>query len=767
MRKRFVPGAVGVVLAALSVAAISPGVGAQESQNEAGVGELDGEVRVVARRIADGRTEFAPQHRPADGEWVEVLVPGPRLLPTGVEFGGWLAGGEVTLNLAPGPAGDTVEEIRVRIVMRPLADGRIEFGLQQRRAGGRWGEHLLPPRRFLPARPTIGRWLSSSPLTLRAERFDGFTVGGGSRSGNTLIAAAQDRTCAVRPTGGVTCWGRDGLLHRLSVASLDDVLAVSTSAAVSRALHTCVLHGDGAVSCWGPGSLGQLGQGDTVSHYLPVKIPELTDAVALAAGDAHTCVVHSDGGVSCWGSGTLGQMGDGSEEQRNAPQRVPGLEDVATIAAGSHSTCGVHTDGSLSCWGWGATTHKGYLSPTRVGGLGPVASVSIGWGHACVVRTDGRVDCWLFSDTVWPQEVAGIDDAVAVAAGIGGNCVLHRDGGVSCWGENNAAGQLGNGSTDPLSRPERVVGVTDAVAITRSVETPDGEAHACAVHGDGSVSCWGGNTFGQLGDGTLEDRMTPTRVAVPAAIPAEGVPTDPDHLLRTWVDAVVEEQEATFPWLREAWDLVREQSFLVGSSEYGGAASTSCSLINGSYSCRGLDMNITDASAATVVHELAHVYDFTTGLAPRRAWGAVQLYFAASHPECFTKSSLGAGVEILADTMEHLVLPEASLSYYNTTGRDEAIFDSPGCPTLPEEPSLEAEEVVLAGLAGEIPDWYTQNITNGAELWAALRRAPSVRMLANLAGEFGGLCTSSWFALPLDVERLPSEGTNPFRDGGC
>ena len=36
-----------------------------------------------------------------------------------------------------------------------------------------------------------------------------------------------------------------------------------------------------------------------------------------------------------------------------------------------------------------------------------------------------------------------------------------------------------------------------------------------------------------------------------------------------------------------------------------------------------------------VVHELAHVYDGTTGLAPGKAWGAVQLYFARTYPDCF------------------------------------------------------------------------------------------------------------------------------------
>ena len=99
------------------------------------------------------------------------------------------------------------------------------------------------------------------------------------------------------------------------------------------------------------------------------------------------------------------------------------------------------------------------------------------------------------------------------------------------------------------------------------------------------------------------------------------------------------------------------------------------------------------------------------------------------------------------------MVPGAWLTYYN----------SDGCPTLP----VEAEQVVLQGLAGQVPDWYTENITNGAELWAAWLRGPSLPALANLAGEFGGLCSTEWITYPFDPERFPPADSSPFKDGGC
>ena len=54
----------------------------------------------------------------------------------------------------------------LRVAARRLADGRTEFALQQREDGGGWGEHVLPRARFFPAGATVNRWLASSPLTV-------------------------------------------------------------------------------------------------------------------------------------------------------------------------------------------------------------------------------------------------------------------------------------------------------------------------------------------------------------------------------------------------------------------------------------------------------------------------------------------------------------------------------------------------------------------------------------------------------------------------
>ena len=252
-----------------------------------------------------------------------------------------------------------------------------------------------------------------------------------------------------------------------------------------------------------------------------------------------------------------------------------------------------------------------------------------------------------------------------------------------------------------------------------------GEHHTCAVHTDGSLSCWGGNGFGQLGDGTGSPRPAPARVQRPGGA-AEDVPADPTPLLRVWVDRVVEALEEEHPWLRLAWDHIRERSSVVVDAGFAGAVFASCGVLGGEYTCESLEMRIQldSMDIEVVVHELAHVYDFTTGLAPARAWGAVQLYFTTMFEGCEAEP-WSDGVELLADAMRYLILPGDGKTYLD--------HKAPNCPTLPAKLSSEAWEVLRAGLAGEVPAWYTENFTDGAALWSQFLIGRSPTALANLA----------------------------------
>ena len=84
-------------------------------------------------------------------------------------------------------------------------------------------------------------------------------------------------------------------------------------------------------------------------------------------------------------------------------------------------------------------------------------------------------------------------------------CGLTLAGGAYCWG-GNSAGMLGDGTLEARSRPTRILGPDRYTAIDA------GAGHTCAIDASGAAWCWGHNDEGQLGDGTRAPRIVPTRV---------------------------------------------------------------------------------------------------------------------------------------------------------------------------------------------------------------------------------------------------------------
>jgi len=137
--------------------------------------------------------------------------------------------------------------------------------------------------------------------------------------------------------------------------------------------------------------------------------------------------------------------------------------------------------------------------------------------HACGLTADGLAYCWgrngdgeLGDETTTHRETP-----VAVNQGelrfkdisisYYTACALTMEGEAYCWG-GNTRGELGDGTLISSPTPQKVIGMNTFTSIKST------DYSYCALTPQGRLYCWGSNHAGQLGDGTTTERLEPTPV---------------------------------------------------------------------------------------------------------------------------------------------------------------------------------------------------------------------------------------------------------------
>jgi alpha-tubulin suppressor-like RCC1 family protein len=293
-----------------------------------------------------------------------------------------------------------------------------------------------------------------------------------------------------------------------------NIVRVETGRASSVALGA-----DGRVYAWGDNSAGQLGDGTTASHAVPIQVPGLDgkDIVSIASGYMAVLALDSDGAISAWGSNDADQLGNGqggADEFSAVPVLAdmsntvtpPANDQIVKISVGESYVLALNADGKVFSWGYNYNSQLGYgtnelnaytstpapISPAAFG-YRAVRDIQAGQDHALALTADGNVYTWggIHSSTTpggvtAPTRVSALDGVTvtAIAAGFQKSAALTSDGKVYEW--------------DLYSDPAPVAEL-DGVTITA---ISLGSGHTLAITADGSLYAWGYNSYGQVGIGT-------------------------------------------------------------------------------------------------------------------------------------------------------------------------------------------------------------------------------------------------------------------------
>lgn len=377
-------------------------------------------------------------------------------------------------------------------------------------------------------------------------------------SGPSTIAAGTATGVAVKTDGSVWEWGGAYATPDYSVhftASPTQVSGVPATVAVAAGQqHQLALTSSGTVFAWGDNTSGQLGQGTVTTtptspncycSTSPVQVQGLSGVVAVAAGGWFSLALESNGTVWAWGYNYDGELGLGFASTDSvtcdciaSPTVIPGLTGVTAISAAEYHSLAVTSTGAVYAWGWNATGQLGNgttttsATPTRVPGLPRIASISAGGGNqqyafSEAVGIDGSVWAWGgnyygqlglgYTTTTTdcncltaPVYVPGVPTIVMLSTGEDHTLALGANGGVWAWGLN-ASGELGTGSTSQtgcscIATPTSISGLSNVTSLAA------GGDYSFASKSDGSLWSWGGNTYGDLANGTTGN-LNPTPTA--------------------------------------------------------------------------------------------------------------------------------------------------------------------------------------------------------------------------------------------------------------
>ncbi|MCX7569463.1 hypothetical protein OS242_05775 [Tumebacillus sp. DT12] len=397
-----------------------------------------------------------------------------------------------------------------------------------------------------------------------------------------FIAAGVKTSFAIDENNNLYGWGsNDG--YQLGVAGtvntkIPSVIMTNIKGVSTHNGHTLAVTKEGDVWGFGSNSEGQLGPVNKGGTYSKPTSLNISGAEAVEVGNAFSLILKSDHTVLSMGSNGYGQLGSGTlVNQDPIPTQIPDLVNVEQIQAGARHAVARLSDGTVWAWGYNDTFQAGveksyklsvktpqkahFLKASAISNSQTTININYEPSDPSVVGSylvvDGArevctglmthcQDNGLYPDTLYTHNVRMYDKGgiqigkrtlmtrtlryAKLAAGEYHTVNVTTNRKLSNFGFNQY-GQVGDGTLNDRYSPFTMTAISDAVDVAA------GYGFTVAKKGDGTLWAWGRNEWGQLGNGTTANSLTPVQVNLTGSV--QKMASKYEHVLAIMSDGTV------------------------------------------------------------------------------------------------------------------------------------------------------------------------------------------------------------------------------------
>lgn len=361
-----------------------------------------------------------------------------------------------------------------------------------------------------------------------------------------VFGIATGSSFGIAANGAPYAWG----LNANGQLGQGGVVPTSSPVAILGSLRFSEMYGEdatmfgltpnGTAFAWGINANGQIGNGGVTPQSSPIavlggfKFAKLSVASG-ASTNSMVLGLTTAGAAVAWGINTNGNLGVNDVTARSSPVAVLGSHTFADIQASGSDTAGrywaIGLDTAGAAWCWGANTKSVLGDGTQTSRSSPVAVLggltftrifaspkgetaygltSAGALYAWGENSQGQIGDGTTIDKSSPVAVLGGLTFVKVIVYRKSVWAITADGTAYSWGAN-ANGQIGDATVIAKSSPVAVLGGLKFSDIA-VIDGPTDQYTPIGMDLGGNAYCWGSNTNGTVGDGSVLARSSPVAV---------------------------------------------------------------------------------------------------------------------------------------------------------------------------------------------------------------------------------------------------------------